>query len=56
MNRPRRAYLILGGAFYFGGVCGAWLALTWHGFTEIPFREIGALFWPLLVAGLFGVL
>lgn len=37
---------------YLGGVAGAWLATTWAGFTEFPFREIGALLWPLLIVAL----
>ncbi len=35
-------------SFYAGGTLGSWLAMTWSGFTEFPFREIGALVWPLL--------
>jgi len=37
---------------YCGGVIGTWLATTWSGFMEFPFREIGALLWPLLIVAL----
>lgn len=52
----KRAWAIAASIYYLGGMTGTWLALTWHGFTEFPMREVGALAWPLLVAGLFGVL
>lgn len=41
--------------FYAGGSVGSWLAITWSGFSEFPFREVGALLWPLLVTQWMGV-
>lgn len=35
-------------AVYFGGVAGVWLTQTWVGFTDFPWREIGAILWPIL--------
>jgi len=42
----KKGTLILG--IYLGGVAGVWLMQTWIGFDEFPFREIGAILWPIL--------
>ena len=43
---PMKKWLLLL-AIYLGGAIGVWLTQTWVGFTEFPFRELGALLWPL---------
>jgi len=52
----KRAWALAFSIFYLGGMCGSWLAMTWHDFTLFPYREIGALLWPLLITGLLGSL
>ena len=56
MNNRTRELMAICLAYYGGGVTGSWLALTWHGFTEFPFREVGSVLWPLLIAAMmFGL-
>lgn len=35
-------------AFYIAGVLAVWLLQTFLGFTIWPWREVGAILWPLL--------